>query len=229
MTEEKWCLYRHISPSNKVYIGITSMKPQKRWGKNGYGYRRQVYFNNAIKKYGWDNFVHEVLYINLPEYIAKTIEVILVKHYRDLGISYNVADGGGIGTKGYKWTKEQLANKPKRDMSGVNNPNYGNHKIAGENNFMYGKTHTEEAKEKIRKAATGRTHTMPCSQRELLIKVNSKPVIQLSPDNCIMAKFDSATAAARFYGKSKAVANHIMECCRGIRKKCINSKWIYDE
>lgn len=47
----KWSLYRHTSPSGKVYIGITSMSPKIRWGKNGSGYKKQPYFYNAILKY----------------------------------------------------------------------------------------------------------------------------------------------------------------------------------
>lgn len=228
MIFDNYVVYRHTSPSGKVYIGITGMIPEKRWGKNGCGYKRQKYFNNAVRKYGWQNFKHEILYSNLPEHMAKAIEFILVKYYKDLGISYNVADGGGVGTRGYKWTSEQLANKPKRDMRGNNNPNYGNHKIAGKNNYMYGRTHTDEAKRKISIANTGKTHKMPDKQKEILLKIHSKPVIQLDLNNNIVAKFESSIAAARFYGKGTPTANHIAECCKGKRKKCMNYKWIYD-
>jgi len=36
--------------------------------------------------------------------------------------------------------------------TGKNNPNYGNHKLAGENNPMYGKCHTQETRQKISEA-----------------------------------------------------------------------------
>lgn len=55
-----WCIYRHISPSNKSYIGITSQNPLIRW-KNGAGYDKQTKFGKAIQKYGWDNFTHEII------------------------------------------------------------------------------------------------------------------------------------------------------------------------
>lgn len=32
----KQIVYRHASPSNKVYIGIISIGVQRRWGKNGH-------------------------------------------------------------------------------------------------------------------------------------------------------------------------------------------------
>ena len=28
---KKWIVYKHTSPSGKVYIGITSNSPEKRW------------------------------------------------------------------------------------------------------------------------------------------------------------------------------------------------------
>ena len=53
-----WTVYKHTSPSNKVYIGITAKEPKDRW-MSGYGYRKNDHFNKAILKYGWrSNFIH---------------------------------------------------------------------------------------------------------------------------------------------------------------------------
>ena len=49
-----YCIYRHISPSGKVYIGQTCQDPNKRW-LNGKGYKKSTIFNRAIEKYGWSN------------------------------------------------------------------------------------------------------------------------------------------------------------------------------
>ena len=46
-----FCVYMHISPNNKRYIGLTSRKPEHRWN-NGKGYKGNSYFTNAINKYG---------------------------------------------------------------------------------------------------------------------------------------------------------------------------------
>lgn len=58
---DNYIVYRHTSPSGKVYIGITSRQPEQRW-LNGNGYKDSPKFYNAIKKYGWDNFNHEILF-----------------------------------------------------------------------------------------------------------------------------------------------------------------------
>lgn len=45
-----WIVYKHISPSNKVYIGITHLLPSQRWCR-GNGYKNNPMFYNAILKY----------------------------------------------------------------------------------------------------------------------------------------------------------------------------------
>ena len=36
-----WTVYKHTFPDGKVYIGITGMKPEKRWS-DGHGYLGRV-------------------------------------------------------------------------------------------------------------------------------------------------------------------------------------------
>ena len=76
--ENNYCIYAHISPSNKAYIGITCQKPNRRW-HGGSGYREQPKFYNAIKKYGWDNFKHIILFENLTESQACELETKLIE------------------------------------------------------------------------------------------------------------------------------------------------------
>ena len=97
---KRWILYRHTSPLGKVYIGITSQNNVKiRWC------RGCPYFFHAILKYGWDNIKHEVLFANLEEDRAKNLEKELIRHYKNLNISYNITDGGD-GTLGVGCSEE---------------------------------------------------------------------------------------------------------------------------
>lgn len=57
-----WCVYKHTSPSAKVYIGVTKKNVDERWSGNGNRYRGSASFHNAIKKYGWDNFILNMKY-----------------------------------------------------------------------------------------------------------------------------------------------------------------------
>ena len=67
MSKNTYSVYCHINKiNNKRYIGITKDKPVDRWGKDGNGYKTQV-FGRAIEKYGWDNFEHKILFENLSK------------------------------------------------------------------------------------------------------------------------------------------------------------------
>ena len=90
-----YCVYKHTSPSGKVYIGITGQSPERRW-QNGYGYRLNEYFFRAILKYGWDNFQHEILLDGLSKEAACAAEVALIASHNstDPSRGYNIAHGG---------------------------------------------------------------------------------------------------------------------------------------
>lgn len=126
---KEWTVYVHISPSNKYYVGITCQEPERRWKKNGRGYfyQNNEHFENAIKKYGWDNFQHEIIASHLTEAEAKNFEKILIQklNSRNPNFGYNKTDGGD-------------------GFAGV--------KRYGKNNSFYGKHHTEKTKKIIQKA-----------------------------------------------------------------------------
>ena len=74
---EKYLIYKHTFPNNKVYIGITCNDVKKRW-KNGLGYITQSNIFNAIVKYGWNNIKHEILYKDLTKQQAFELEENLI-------------------------------------------------------------------------------------------------------------------------------------------------------
>ena len=74
-----WTLYIHENKiNNKKYVGITSVNPKKRWA-NGNGYSDSQYISKAIKKYGWDNFNHIILYNKLTCSEACFLEKLYIK------------------------------------------------------------------------------------------------------------------------------------------------------
>ena len=150
-----WCVYMHTNKvNNKVYVGITSGNPQKRW-KNGCGYpkKQQPVFYRAIKKYGWDGFEHIIFAQGISEQEAKRMEIALIAlyktnctKYKQPSYGYNMTDGGdgSVGRMMSDETKRKLSNKLKG-------------KFIGENNPFYGKKHTEETRKKMSEKDSGRT------------------------------------------------------------------------
>lgn len=89
-----YSVYIHTSPSHKYYVGITKLKPSQRWGKNGCGYKMQGFYN-AIQKYGWNNFNHEIVAEHLTEAEACDMEIALIKALNSDGENgYNNHCGG---------------------------------------------------------------------------------------------------------------------------------------
>ena len=131
-------VYKHTSPNGKIYVGITKQELEKRWA-NGNGYKNCSYFYNAIQKYGWENFDHEILYENLSEKEACDIEKKLID---DLDLlnpekGYNLKTGGK-----YAKLSERSRQKISKSLIG--------------NTYRLGVPHTEEVKQKMRESRKGK-------------------------------------------------------------------------
>lgn len=102
-----YSLYIHICPNKKVYIGITSKRPEERW-KNGSGYLNNKHFYAAIKKYGWDNIEHKIIFNNLSKEDACRLESEYIAKYDSTNRKkgYNNSVGGENPSKGFKHTEE---------------------------------------------------------------------------------------------------------------------------
>lgn len=94
-----YCVYKHTSPTGKVYIGITKRKPEKRWN-SGRGYESNRYFYRAIQKYGWENFKHEIVADGLSQTEASDAERRLIAEYDSTNpeVGYNIEAGGLFGS-----------------------------------------------------------------------------------------------------------------------------------
>ena len=76
-------VYIHTNKINgKRYVGQSRQAPIKRWHINGTGYKPKKNnvsrFWNAIEKYGWDNFEHEIIASNLTLKEANQFETLLI-------------------------------------------------------------------------------------------------------------------------------------------------------
>jgi len=119
-----YCVYVHTNTINgKKYIGITGQDPQRRWGTNGNRYKNP-YFNNAIKKYGWDKFKHEILESNLSLKRACELEKYYIKLFNTKSPNgYNLTDGGE-GTVGWVPTEDFRRKQSKIHKEQWNDPEF---------------------------------------------------------------------------------------------------------
>lgn len=124
-----WIVYMHKNKINgKVYIGITcrSDNPNKRWC-NGKHYESNKYFTAAIKKYGWNNFEHIILFEGITsEEKATKLETLTIEKYNalDRRYGYNALPGGKGYYSGYKMSKEHKKHMMEAIEKFKNSENY---------------------------------------------------------------------------------------------------------
>lgn len=116
ITNGSYCVYVHIFPNGKVYVGITGDPPHRRWKSNGYGYHGQRVIYNAIKKYGWDNIQHEIVASNLTKEEACNFEIILIRAFNSTNhdYGYNVDCGGRTSGSHSPETKKKMSETMKQ-------------------------------------------------------------------------------------------------------------------
>ena len=140
MQDASFCVYKYTNTiDGKVYIGQTRKTLEQRSGSNGCNYFGSRHFFRAIKKYGWDVFVPEVLKDGLTQSEADELERYYISYFdsQNPERGYNITEGGFAPTVSDE-TRQIISEKAKeRYKDPTKNP-------------MYGKHHTEEAKQIIR-------------------------------------------------------------------------------
>lgn len=179
--DKKYCVYVHISPNGKIYVGQTSAGINKRWGKNGAGYLykkdgKYIHpaFAPAILKYGWDNFQHEVIADNLTREEADSFEKLLIEKLNTMNpeYGYNCKEGGSSGRLSEESCKkisdahkgiipsDETRKKMSEARKGMIHSEETKKKIGdsqkGESHHMYGNHHTEETRRMISESLKGR-------------------------------------------------------------------------
>ena len=208
--ELKFHVYVHTSPDGKRYIGQTCCKPEYRWGKGGSYYAGNAHFYRAIQKYGWDNFLHEVVASGLTQLEADDLEIELISKYNttDPNFGYNHESGGRRGPLVNEATKKKIS----ESMKGHKMPDHvkraARSRMIG-NTLFSGKHHTPESKAKIGAAQRGKTTL-------------SKPVVCIETGEV----FVSAKFAAESLGDIKC-RSAISACCNGDQRTSHGYHWKY--
>lgn len=92
LMDKNYCVYEHIFPNGKKYIGI-SCDAEKRW-RNGKGYETQPKIARAINKYGWENVTHNIIVDGISKEQAETLERYLIAELKTIDRGYNTSTGG---------------------------------------------------------------------------------------------------------------------------------------
>ena len=143
---EKEVIYKITSPSGKVYIGRTKNFDGRMYEHNYIATNDKLDYSlyKAIRKYGWDTFTKEIL-CEVDATESSLIEEKFIKEYDSVKKGYNNTYAGSGGNMFVN--NPELLQKLKNTLSNL---------YSGEKNPMYGKTHSDSAKQKQKEKAKGR-------------------------------------------------------------------------
>lgn len=240
---KNWCVYMHENAiTGKRYIGITGQKPERRW-QNGNGYRSSSRFFSALKRYGWDNFRHYILYVGLTQAEAEQLEVELIAKYQtqDPAHGYNMAEGGSAPqvTEATR-VKQSLAKR------GEKHPGYGKPawnrglrmsdatraKLSamrtGEKHPRYGQHLSAETKAKIRTALAGKPRGPASAETKHRQSIALRGHAPTNSIPIVCVETGDIYASARAAGLAATVdGSGVLKACRGKQKTAGGYHWAF--
>ncbi len=147
--ERKYLIYKHTSPSGKSYIGQTKNYEMRCLNHRARANKSCPSFYNAINKYGWENFTHEILIDGLTHTEANKLEAFYIKEHKTLSPNgYNLNTGGGN-----PFLSEETKEKMRKNQIGKKMSEDTKEKIR---QSKIGKKRPKEVIEKMRKSKTGK-------------------------------------------------------------------------
>lgn len=86
-------MYRHITPSGKSYVGVTTKSIKERIQG---GYEHNKFMKSAIEKYGWESIETEIISDHATPEEASLLETYYIEalETKDHKKGYNIEDGG---------------------------------------------------------------------------------------------------------------------------------------
>lgn len=211
------CLYCHTNLLNgKKYWGITTQKnPERRW-RDGNDYKSCILFYRAIKKYGWDNFQHDIVTYCLDKETLDAAETYWIKATRsnEREFGYNLKSGGSRG-KHSEETRKKMSDAHKGMKSTEESKKKMSISKKGNKNHNYGKSMSEETKLKVSKTLFGknRGNKHPNFKGTIVAtNIETGEIIELNGGIDIYEKgFSQSKVTLCIQGKRKSHKGYIFE------------------
>ena len=209
---DSYYVYEHKNIINgKRYIGITKQNPEQRWGVGGINYKHSCpRFWNAIKKYGWNNFSHTVLFDGLTKEEACKKEIQLIAKYKTQSkeYGYNIMEGG---------TTASMPQEVRQHLSValMGNQNGKGHPCSDEKRLKIslaqkGRHLTEDHKRKLSEAKRGRHHASPTEETKKKISDAHAKTPVFCEENGIT--YQSIQQCAK---SLNLIPTLVCKCCKG--------------
>ena len=199
-------VYMIISPAGKVYVGSTTKSFEERWRRYKLlDCKRQTKLYNSFIKYGVDKHLFHKVWSGDVR--------LMLKHEAILGRIWNSLDQtNGLNCKLPKESDEYISvsidTRNKLSKSGK------------------GRIINKSWRNKIKKAKENRGDKMSKEMKDILIELNSKPVVQFDLDKNFIREWKSISEAGKYLNVKN---NHIGCCCNNKRKTSNGYIWKFKQ
>lgn len=198
-------IYKVFSPSNKIYIGLTSESLEKRKGKHldcAIHNRRKGKFQNAIRKYG-NSLIWEILEEVSTKQEAIEKEIYYIDKFDSFKNGYNCTLGGesNYGMKHSEKTKRLMSKKAK--------------------GRIFSKNHRKKLS-----LAQKRHKNSEDVRNAMALQRGAKEFLVLDKNNNIVGEYICVAVCAR---KLKVQTSNINKVFRGLRNHTGGYRFIYKE
>jgi group I intron endonuclease len=211
-------IYKITNPKGKIYIGqsidITTRTTRYKYPSQSASVGTHLL--NSLKKYGWENHIHEVIEECLVEEL-NTKEKYWIAHYNSVDEGLNISVGGGYSGAKTGTTKQKMSNtwknKSQEELDIINEKRrQGN---LGKKKPGAGcKVFTKEHRENLSKSSKGKPKLK-----------NNTPVLMLDKNTGeVISEFGSVTEASYFVGVKQGT---LSGCLKGRSKTSGGYKWKY--
>lgn len=214
-------IYKYISPSNKIYIGQTKYSIKERARKNGVGYKNCSIFYSAIKKYGIENFICEIIEECPVEFLNERETYYIHKLDTLFPNGYNIKENENEKSFSKKRVKIDVYSTEcvfeKSFDSMIDASKYYcvpwqaiSSCVRGEIQYYKDKIYVLHGEH---------------PKKPRIIKTHGRMVVMIDDEGNTIKTFNSANEAARFLGKPSSIGRNIRQVCEGKRHKAINYSW----
>lgn len=186
-------IYRITNITNgKSYIGKTGVSFGDRWDNHRALLRSNrhcnPYLQNEWNKCGEDNFEFAVIECVNDSNLLNELEIQYIKQYKEIGLSYNIHDGGNNGVN----LGRHLSDETKRKIGEKNRINMTGRKFSVETRRkmsdaqkrrQYSQSELEHLKEFSRQLNTGRVRSEKTMEKLRKINQNNPPSAKFTPND----------------------------------------------
>ena len=217
-------IYKITSPTNKVYIGqsVNIESRIKRYKNLSVKTKNQTKVWRSLLKHGSKNHKYEIL---------EACDIYLLNERERYWQEYFDCVNNGLNCY-YTKTTDKSGKASDSTLKRMSEAQLGN------NNWL-GKTHSDETKDKIRKAATGRKFSSEVNKskgRKGTIPPlkgvfgkehpSSKPIVQYEKDGTFLRYWDSLADASKYLGVGYS---NISSCCNRRIKSAYGYVWRFKD